>query len=300
MADNSDLFTALQMFQSGVKDLFAQRTIAQANDAVQQVKAQEGDQFKQRAALQGIANQLTLSLAGQGANPQQIAMAAGAIAPKQFATSDQAILEGTMTGDKTLVDRGIQADQAQNANRLQLMQAQSNIAEKSQGRLFDHQEAMLEKKAQLDAQRAAKAKPVSEADVGFNTNIQVANKFIDQLKASVVRSGTWESSMFGNKEDAANLDGLPYKLAITYAKIVDPSSVAREGEVQAAQKYLINLGPTANKKMVLQQIDSMKKTIADYAQARQAAKGMPNPTAGAAPAGNSSAAPDWMSFIKKP
>jgi hypothetical protein len=55
--------------------------------------------------------------------------------------------------------------------------------------------------------------------------------------------------MFGNAEAVAKLKSLPYQIAIAYAKIVDPASVAREGEVAAAQKYLIPSGWTMTGKV---------------------------------------------------
>ena len=55
----------------------------------------------------------------------------------------------------------------------------------------------------------------------------------------MIPHGTFE---IASSEGSAKLGQLPYQMAIAYAKTVDPSSVAREGEVAAAQKYLIPLG----------------------------------------------------------
>lgn len=62
-------------------------------------------------------------------------------------------------------------------------------------------------------------------------------------------------------EASAKLQQLPYKMAITYAKIVDPSSVAREGEVAAAQKYLIPAGLTVSDKVTLAAIKNQREEI---------------------------------------
>ena len=83
---------------------------------------------------------------------------------------------------------------------------------------------------------------------------------IADLEKAIDRSGTWESRM-GNAEDAASLAALPYKAAITYAKIVDPASVAREGEVEAAKKYLIPLGLWASKDVALAAIKNQREEI---------------------------------------
>ena len=133
-----------------------------------------------------------------------------------------------------------------------------------------------------------------EADVAFQSNVDVATTSLDQLENFVKKYGTWESGWAGNPEAAAGLESLPYKIAIQTAKIVDPGSVAREGEVAAAQKYIIPLGMFANKETALAAINQHRKTIKDYGSAREKASGAikkPGMTPGAAPAANSGGAP---------
>ncbi|MDR1281962.1 MAG: hypothetical protein LBK99_14255 [Opitutaceae bacterium] len=96
----------------------------------------------------------------------------------------------------------------------------------------------------------------TEGDVAFDTNVAVAKKGLEQLRKSIKRSGTWESRL-GNSRDAATLEQQAYQLAIQYAKIVDPGSVAREGEVAAAKKYMIPLGVFASREQALAAIDNM-------------------------------------------
>lgn len=124
-------------------------------------------------------------------------------------------------------------------------------------------------KLQQDAE--AKAAKKDEKNAAFTANTDVARNLLGQLKEVINRSGTYETR-FGNEADSAVLDAVPYQLAITYAKIVDPSSVAREGEVAAAQKYLIKLGPTADKKVALQQIKHFEDTIEAYTKAFKSGK----------------------------
>jgi len=133
-----------------------------------------------------------------------------------------------------------------------------------------------------------------EADVAFQSNVEVATESLKQLENIVKNYGTWESGWVGNSEAAAGLEALPYKIAIQTAKIVDPGSVAREGEVAAAQKYIIPLGMFANKETALAAINQHRKTIKDYGSAREKASGAikkPGMTPGAAPAANSGGAP---------
>ena len=132
-----------------------------------------------------------------------------------------------------------------------------------------------------------------EADVAFQSNVDVATESLNQLENFVKNYGTWESGWVGNSEAAAGLESLPYKIAIQTAKIVDPGSVAREGEVAAAQKYIIPLGMFANQKTALAAINQHRKTIADYGSARAKASGAikkPGMTPGAASAASSGGA----------
>lgn len=129
MAGNDDLFKALSMFQSGVKDLFAQRTIAGANDAVQQLRASEMDEQQKRAELQNISNQLVGQLSGLGVPATTIAQVAGTIGPKQYASPAAAAMEGVLSGDQKLVEAAGQADMAmQQGNLAQQRQQQQFMA----------------------------------------------------------------------------------------------------------------------------------------------------------------------------
>ena len=82
----------------------------------------------------------------------------------------------------------------------------------------------------------AKGKELTVADTAFELNAAAFMRFADQLEGAVQKYGNFESM---NPEGSAMIRQLPYEMAIAYAKIVDPSSVAREGEVAAAQKYLV-------------------------------------------------------------
>ena len=82
----------------------------------------------------------------------------------------------------------------------------------------------------------AKGKELTVADTAFELNATAFMRMADQLEGAVQKFGNFESM---NPEGSAMIRQIPYEMAIAYAKIVDPSSVAREGEVAAAQKYLV-------------------------------------------------------------
>lgn len=116
----------------------------------------------------------------------------------------------------------------------------------------------------------------TEAEVAFNTNVKVALDGLDELDKVVKDEGNWASGL-ANPTNAAKLQAKTYQLAIQYAKIVDPSSVAREGEVAAAQKYMIPMGLTTRNSVTRASIKNMKDTIYSYANARADAEGKQKP-----------------------
>jgi hypothetical protein len=109
-------------------------------------------------------------------------------------------------------------------------------------------------------------------DVTFDMNVDVAQKKLDEFSSLVKQYGNFET-IAGNAKARSALQQLPYQLAILTAKIVDPTSVAREGEVAAAQKYLLPAGFFTSNKTTLAAIDNLKNTFTQYAQARQKAEG---------------------------
>ena len=113
---------------------------------------------------------------------------------------------------------------------------------------------------QIDAETNKKPK-LEASDQTFIQNIKEYQNQLKLLRSTIENYGTFESSTFGSPEASSALSQLPYKMAITYSKIVDPQSVAREGEVEAAKKYIVPLGLFANKKQALASIASQEKEI---------------------------------------
>lgn len=79
----------------------------------------------------------------------------------------------------------------------------------------------------------------TEGNITFEQNAAAALRYADSLSEAIDKYGTFETY---DSAGSAVLKQLPYQMAISYAKIVDPTSVAREGEVASAEKYLIPLG----------------------------------------------------------
>lgn len=260
-----DLYKALQLFQNGVQQYAITGAVNDANAQMMQLNQAAIDEGQKRQQLQQLANQTALRLTGVGATGTQIQSAFTAINPQNFGSVEQMQLEGELSGNQQL--RGVASDI--------LGQREAN---KQKQMLFENkmQMALLDKKFQQDlflkqlevGKKNADLKP---ADVSFQTNISMANKLLDNLEGAVNEAGTWEAGnvpLISNKKAAAVLDAAPYQLAITYAKIVDPESVAREGEVSAAQKYMLDLGMFSSKEKVLEGLRNMRSTINEYQKTR--------------------------------
>jgi len=99
------------------------------------------------------------------------------------------------------------------------------------------------------------ANKISEKTITLQ-NLNAARRYAKELKDAIARSGTYETR-FGNADDAATLNQNPYLMAIAMAKVLDPGSVAREGEVNAAKKFLVPLGMTESSDVSLKSIDKL-------------------------------------------
>lgn len=69
----------------------------------------------------------------------------------------------------------------------------------------------------------------------FNMRYDNINANLNELEDMIKTKGTYE--MFGPHNDI--MGSKLYQIAVDYAKVVDPASVAREGEVKAAEKYML-------------------------------------------------------------
>lgn len=99
----------------------------------------------------------------------------------------------------------------------------------------------------------------------------------EKLKQKIKDVGTVE--LFGG--DSTKMDSLIYEMAIDYAKLVDPESIAREGEVAAAQKYMLpvrNWGGFGMSNATAEKVvDDYVKGINDRMNSRSIAQGKEPP-----------------------
>lgn len=141
--------------------------------------------------------------------------------------------------------------------------------QRAEERQFKKQEREDMLKSKQEMRAAEEQKKVDESSYRYNILNQNLNKLSDIVK----ESGTFE--LFG--DEGTKMDSLIYQTAVDYAKLVDPDSVAREGEVAAAQKYMLpirqNMGLSTRNKTAQSLIEDYKKSLDERMQARQSAKG---------------------------
>jgi hypothetical protein len=248
-----DILKGWAVAKQGIQEFATARAINDAQGQIEQMKGMEMNEMKRRAALGQIGNSLALELGKLGAPVSQIQSAVGAIKPEAIRTSQDAYTQGLTDYAKELQS----FEQTPNIeNREDNQRFQSGMQDKK-----FNQALMLES---IKNKGGANAK-LSKAEIEFETNAEVAIDEAKKLKKTVMKVGNYESdssfSIFSDPKASADLSNAAYKLAIAYAKIVDPESVAREGEVEAAKKYAIPMGATTDNKTTLRAIDNYIKEI---------------------------------------
>lgn len=118
---------------------------------------------------------------------------------------------------------------------------------------------------------AATSRALSDGDKALasntaelRTNLQELKKVVKDYGSTEVGFPAWASSNSKgaasgktSNEASALLKSLAYRAAISYAKVVDPATAAREGEVESAKKFAIPMGPMTPDSVTLTAIDSI-------------------------------------------
>lgn len=259
-----DLYQALEQFKKGAQELAIGNAISDANQAVQQIKGSQMKEEEKRSALQDLSNRMVMGLAGIGAPAATVEMVYKGMAPRTYGS----LAEAMQGNDKFAIDA------------FQKTQQMADVSEAKKARTkHGYDLELIDRKGQWDLmQQLGKGKSdLKQGDLEFNTNVSVALSEAQKLEKLIQKSGNWESSIPGVGDPAAKaqLESAAYQLAINYAKIVDPASVAREGEVAAAQKYLIPLGFFTRNSVSLESVKEYRKKIGEYVRARNSARSGP-------------------------
>lgn len=166
-----DVIKAFGAFNQGVGEAATITAIDEAKQRVDQFRQQGLKDAELRKGLQQTADDLALKLAGTGASGTQIQTAFKAIAPQQFATPQQAILEGQLSGNEFIGQAGAEAiediglakepEKERDHNRRLRLQAnalagQAGVQDKKQQQIMGRQIIKLAKDFRQDNKEAAK------------------------------------------------------------------------------------------------------------------------------------------------
>lgn len=211
MADLS-LQEALAMFQNGVKEFGLTKALTEAQSSVQQIKMAGLKDAEQRKMLGDVAQGLVFRMQGLGASAQDIGQTTQAVMGPGINSAEQAILQGTLTGNPELTQAGVAAQKLGRSARLEELSAQEAIRtraderramfqEESQGRLFGQQEKLLQERLaaqeKLAAQKQDNQKPSADAfkAAGFAQRASQAQQIFDDLKAKGYDAATVGSGL---------------------------------------------------------------------------------------------------------
>ena len=215
--DLQDLMASFQLLGQSIDKLSTQRSINQAIDQVNQIKDSEMEVNEQRAQIRRVANGLALQLVSLGTPASTIEQTMAAMMPQEPKMSDEDMLRLKFAQEEKLLQMKGSQDE-------RLQQIKGSQAER------------------IASMRASQQKQqMSQGDKDFAVNARVALAEAKKLRAVIKKDGNMET-IFGNPRSRAILKSSAYQLAINYAKIFDPASVARESEVEATQKYMIPMG----------------------------------------------------------
>lgn len=265
MAD--DFSEALRMFTGAVQDYQIQNAFKDATAQFKQLSQNETDLFKRRQAEEQFAKDLTQNMLGMGASPEQVKMGFQTFMPK------------SMTGSKDFFNAAANTPKGKDR---QALLARGKELQAQEDAMTPYQREQIKLGwAGLVGQPGGATGPGKGDE-------------LPPKEAEKVDEATYRYKSL--KENAANLEGLikehgtniligpeGYKMdkiiqdmAIDYAKMVDPESVAREGEVEAAKKYQLpirdwgGLGMTNNTARTL--IKDYMKSLDDRMRNQLASK----------------------------
>jgi hypothetical protein len=194
------------------------------------------------------------------------------IAKTYLAQAGLNALAGKITDDMSAeqvdaLTKGTFKDAVDNQMRLRGLQEQvASRKEIAEANRLAREDAMSVKKQEKVDKEKAK---VDESTYRYNS----LNKNLDKLDKLVEDEGT--NVITGPEGEI--MDKIIYEAAIDFAKLVDPESVAREGEVAAAQKYMLpirnQMGLGMSNKTARQLIKDYKDSLNERMEARNSAKG---------------------------
>lgn len=275
MADDISLKDALGIFSQGVKSYALSQALNEANERVQNLKMSGIKETEQRVQLGQIAQGLVGEMIGLGASAADIEQARLNYTPKSYQSAEAAAIDSALSGKNQLRDIAEEQMMRNRKDDLSMEMQKEKFRAKLQKDLFAQQEKLKGMDLQREEMKAnlKKGGELKQAQIDFESNASAALRNISSLEQTVKKVGNYESTSawnpFSNPKMAAKLSQDLLDTAIAYAKIVDPTSVAREGEVETAKKYAIPAGLGISNEATLQALKDMRTKILERTKDRR-------------------------------
>lgn len=251
-----DLAKSTQMFKQGATQFGTQQHINEATVTLEKMRTQHANaatgeienEKELRKKQSELAKMLTANLTSIGSDANDIQMAFQAIAPKQFQTPDEMIMEGALTGSEFLQDTGKKVIQKTTGEKERIKnQSALDLWNQTTGRKFaiEQQQQMLGKNALAPSGyeliNSSIATSMQEKNLGkFQEYDQTSAPLVDtllELNELVERAGT---TGFGSIEDRAQLNRLSIK-----AQLLSKDATYKLGVLNGADaEFLKGIMPT--------------------------------------------------------
>lgn len=227
-----DLKDALNIFSEGVKEFQTGRSIRNANEAVQQIRASDIAEEKKRAQLQQVSNNLVAEMAARGTPDTTIESVKNAFGGKPPQNAEQLYMQGLQTGNQEQMDLGLKAQKFELEKfrqQMEIMQHKKDFGNELAKQKFEEgKDVATTKEFSGFGKRLDASSEVRSAFGRGAVGIQQANK----LEALV---NTWGS-------DPASLNKLPpqavYEVASSLAQMIKTGVATKEEVERFAPKTL--------------------------------------------------------------
>ncbi len=188
MSDFDALTKGMALFNDGMQKFSTSRAINLAQEQVQSLNDSEMDEMKKRQQMSQISQNLALNLTKGGASASAVQQAAGVLMPAAVKDSNDANMQGLLTGSQPLLDVAAKA---------QPFEAAVQVSEKAKDRAFTASESALTRENALKlAGIKADGKPLkalSDKQVDFVSSLDdsfaIGNQLTKELEASPWLSG---------------------------------------------------------------------------------------------------------------
>ncbi len=271
-----DLLAGLSVFKQGVTQYAVGQGIQNAQDQISQINSSQQSEIQKRQALTDTANNLTLHLAGLGADANTIQQTAAAIKPVSIATPQEAYNQAVAKGSPELMKLA-QQGQAFAMQPEVKMQA-TKLANENYLKKLEFQKDITV--AQIAADPRYQAKPLSDSMVKDITAVETSSQSLRDLATKIEANpdlvgpgaGLNPLRMIGAAGDKSVFDG---ELAQATLAIAQQAKVMRLNPIQmkmlTTELPTINTPPEIAKQKLNQAADQLDKYKAQYLNTAAAA-----------------------------